>query len=118
MDDMVPGLVGLPVVPRAVVFTQEQCLRLVTKHGYAVLEHLAAKAIMQKAEARATKRKFRGGWTYLRYTQQLKLATVRALKRLGLVEFCCEGHAGTNHVRVSRKGVEFLELVRGEEILA
>lgn len=115
---MVPGLIGLPVAPPTVTFTQEQCLNLVTKHGYAVLEHLAAKAVQQKAEARATRRKFRGGWTYLRFTQHLKLATVRALKTLGLVEFCCEGHAGTDLVRVSRKGVEFLEFVRGEEILA
>jgi hypothetical protein len=115
---MIPGIVGVPVAHPTTEFTLEQCLNLCTKHGYAVLEHLAETAIRQKAIARATKRGWNKGWTYMRYNRHVKLATVRALKRLGLVEFCCEGHAGTDLVRISHKGIELLEHVRGEEILA
>jgi hypothetical protein len=115
---MVPGIVGIPVAKPEIAWTDDQLLHLVTRHGYAILEHLAATAVHQKAVARATKRGWQKGWTYMRYNQHIKLATVRVLKRLGLVEFCCEGHGGTDLVRISRRGIEFLELVRGEEILA
>ncbi len=37
-----------------------------TPTQYALLEHLAATAQRQKAEARQTKKKFKGGWTYFR----------------------------------------------------
>ena len=107
-----------PSSPGPDLFTLDQCLALVTRTQYAVLEHLAATAIRQKAEARYSKTKFRGGWTYLRPTQHLKLASVRVLIRLGLVSACCSGHNGSDLVRIARKGVELLELVRGEEILA
>jgi hypothetical protein len=115
---MVPGIVGLPTAKPELVFTDEQLLHLVTRHGFAILEHLAATAVRQKTIARQTKKGWQKGWTYMRYNQHVKLATVRALRRLGLVEFCCEGHGGRDLVRISRRGIEFLELVRGEEILA
>jgi hypothetical protein len=99
-------------------FTQDQCLDLVTNAQYAILEHLCVVAVQQKAQARYSKTKFRGGWTHVRTNQHVKLASVRALIRLGLVSSCCEGHDGTDNVRISRKGVEFLEFVRGETILA
>jgi hypothetical protein len=109
--------IGSSLTPPFANDTVEQCLGSVTKHGYAILEHLVETAIRQKAEARATRRKFRGGWTYLRFTQHLKLATVQNLWKHGLVEFCCAGHAGRDLVRVSRKGVEFVEYVNGTEIM-
>jgi len=107
-----------PEQPEHVEFTQEQCLKLVTKSQYAILEHLAAVACRQKAEARYSKKRFQGGWTYLRVNQQLKLASVQALIRYGLVTSCCEGHNGRDSVRITRKGVLLLEEVRGEEIMA
>jgi len=114
---MIPGIIGVPVAPPTIEWTMEQRLDLCSKTQYKILEHLCETAIRQKEEARATKRKFRGGWTYMRYNQRVKLASVRALKTLGLVEFCCEGHAGTDLVRISRQGVEFIEFVTGEEVL-
>jgi hypothetical protein len=93
-------------------------IQLVTPTQYAILEHLAAVAIQQKAEARASKQGFRGGWTYLRPTQRIKLASIQALIRLGLVQPCCSGHFGTDTMRISVRGVELLEEVRGEAVLA
>ncbi len=104
-----------PVAPE---FSLHQCLTLVTPTGYQVLEHLAAVAVRQRAEARAAKKGWQGGWTHVRTNQHVKLATLRALIRLGLATPCCSGHNGTDTVRITKKGVELLELVRGETILA
>lgn len=99
-------------------FTMRQCVELVTSNQYAILEHLAATAVRQKAVARLTRTGFLGGWTYLRPTQRIKLASIRALINLGLVQPCCSSHNGNDTIRISRKGVELLEEVRGEPVLA
>jgi hypothetical protein len=93
------------------------CLKLITPTGYQILEHLAAVALRQRAIARASKRGWQRGWTYLRPTQHVKLASIRTLIRYGLVTPCCQGHNGNDLIKITRKGVELLELVRGEEIL-
>lgn len=93
------------------------CLKLLTRTGYAILEHLAAVALRQRAEARASRRGWLRGWTYLRTSKHVKLASIRKLIRMGLVTPCCSGHNGNDLVKITRKGVELLELVRGEEIL-
>lgn len=93
-------------------------MEALTKTQYALLEHLCAVAQRQKAEARATKKKFKGGWTYVRFDQYVKLATIQKLIELGLAMSCCEGHLGNDAVRISRAGIEYLEAARGETIYA
>lgn len=107
-----------PAATKRPVFTLAQCVGLVTKTQVAVLEHLAAIAVRQKAEARASKKRFLRGWTYMRPTQHVKLATLSALLRLGLIESCCHDLHGADLIRISRKGVEVLEHFKGEVIYA
>jgi hypothetical protein len=111
-------MLSRPAASKSLEFTLDQCLSLVTRTQYAILEHLAAVACRQKAEARYSKKKFQGGWTHVRPNQRIKLASVQALIRLGLVSSCCSGHEGRDSVRISRKGVELLESIRGETIMA
>jgi hypothetical protein len=89
-----------------------------TQTQVALLEHLAVVAVRQKAEARATKRKFRGGWTHVRPDQHVKLTTIHRLLDLGYASACCVGHYGCDNVRITRAGVEVLESIRGETIYA
>lgn len=104
--------------PKRVEFTLEQCCDLVTKTQVAVLEHLAATAVRQKAEARYSKKRWQRGWTYMRPTQHVKAQTLNALKRLGLIESCCHELHGADLIRISRKGVEVLEHFKGGVIYA
>lgn len=84
----------------------------------ALLEHLAAVAVRQKADARATKKRFQGGWTGVRFDRRIRLETLRGLIRRGYVTACCQAHAGTDSVRITRAGVELLESNRGETVYA
>ena len=82
---------------------------------YAVLEHLAAIAQRDKATARFAKRRWDGGWTHVRLSRQVRAETIDK----GLVQSsCCSDHGQYKNVRISRLGVQLLEAVRGEEILA
>jgi len=85
---------------------------------FAVLEHLAATAQRQRAEARYSHTKWRGGWTYLRYNRTLRPTSVMGLIKKGLIQPCCSAHGPYDSVRISRAGVELLEKILGEEILA
>lgn len=84
----------------------------------ALLEHLAAVAVRQKTEARINRKRFPGGWTYIRFGKQVKLNTIVRLLDLGYAAACCEGHYGNDSVRITKAGVIHLESLRGEEILA
>lgn len=83
-----------------------------------VLEHLAAVAVRQKAEARYSKKGFKGGWTHVRTNKHVKLGSVQRLLDLGYASACCSGHYGTDSVHITKAGVIHLETIRGEEILA
>lgn len=107
-----------PRPKKTIEFTLEQCCDLVSKTQVAVLEHLAATAVRQKAEARYSKKRWQRGWTYMRPTQHVKVATLQALKRLGLIETCCHDLHGADLIRISRKGVEVLEQFKGGVIYA
>lgn len=84
----------------------------------ALLEHLVAVAVRQKAEARATKTRFKRGWTHVNLNQFIRESTVRRLLDLGYAESCCREHTGLDLIKVTRAGVEHLESIRGEVILA
>jgi len=89
-----------------------------TASQYALLEHLCAVAVQQKAEARLTKKRFRQGWTYIRFSDRIKPGTIKRLIELGLADACCDAHPGTDAVRITHKGIEYLEQVRKETIYA
>ena len=89
-----------------------------TQTQLALLEHLAATAVRQKAEARASKKRFQKGWTYLHFNKHVRPATLQRLLDLGLAESCCSELHGADLVRISRSGVEHLESIRGEVIYA
>lgn len=89
-----------------------------TKTQVALLEHLAAVAVRQKAEARRTKKRFQRGWTHIRFDNRVRQATLRRLVELGLAETCCSELHGSDAVRISRVGVVALEEIRGEVIYA
>lgn len=85
---------------------------------YALLEHLAAVAVMQKAVARSQHTRFRGGWTYVRTTDKVRITTIRSLIKRGYVAACCTATNGSDLIRITKEGVAELEKKLGRVILA
>lgn len=80
----------------------------VGKSQLQILVRLAAIWNRQKAEARAHRRRFNGGWTCIRTNRHARLVSLRGLIRRGLVSACCEGHDGTDTVRITDLGISHL----------
>lgn len=76
-----------------------------TQTQLALLEHLAAVAVEQKAEARRTKKKFKAGWTYVKTSKNIKSATIVRLVALGLVEATRHRHTNFTYFQAPRYGV-------------
>ena len=83
----------------------------------AMLEHYAAIAVKQKQVARASKKKFAGGWTPLGSWPWMSPRgfAVGHLLAAGYIE--ARETDGARLVRISRAGVEALEAVRGGEVI-
>lgn len=87
---------------------QRYARRPVGKSQLQILVRLAAIWNRQKAEARCSRRRFQNGWTYVRTSRHARLVSLRGLIRRGLVSACCEGHDGTDAVRITDLGISHL----------
>lgn len=73
-----------------------------------ILIRLAAIWKRQKNEARHFRTRFTGGWTHVRTGRFTRLESLRGLLRRGLASACCDGHDGTDMVRITPEGFAWL----------
>jgi len=76
-----------------------------------ILVRLAAIYAAQKIRSQIDHSRFQGGWTHVRTGRFTRLESLQGLLRRGLATACCDGHDGTDMVKITEDGIKFLHSI-------